>query len=144
MKYLLIIFLLLTPVLAIAADPDMGSLKPLPNPTVIKHGGIVPDCDPALPPSEPGACGVNKVIELLQRMIKYLSLVVIPIAILAIGWGGFQILTSAGSTEKVTAGRKAIITACTGIAIILVSYIVIQFVFYALGVTDQFKGSLFK
>jgi hypothetical protein len=53
-------------------------------------------------------------------------------------------MTSAGSEEKVGAGKHAIITAVTGIVIILVSYIIIKFVFDALGVDPEFRGSLFK
>lgn len=130
------------------------AVPPVADPTISKHGGIVPDCNPLLPPGTPYdknekdpekiPCGVNKFVELLQGMIDYLKLAVIPIAVLMVGWGGFQILTSAGSEEKFGAGKKAIITACIGIVIILVSYLVIKFVFQALGVSTEFTGSLFK
>ena len=140
-----IIAVLISPIQALGAPSS-----PIPA----EHGGIVPDCNPALSPNFPYSenekdpekipCGLNKFVELIQSIIKFLSLIVIPIAVLMIGWGGFQILTSAGSEEKLGAGKKAIITAATGIVIILVSYIVVKLVFDGLGVTAEFRGSLFK
>ena len=136
-------------VLPVSAQTSPDSVARLPS----KHGGVVPDCNPVLPPNTPYSpdetdpekipCGINKFVELLQKLIEYLSLAVIPIAVLMVGWGGFQILTSAGSEEKLGAGRQAIITAATGIVIILVSYLVIKLVFDALGVDPSFRGSLF-
>lgn len=127
---------------------QMFSAVPVNAAAVAQPQGIVPLCNPSLAPSTPYnagdppdkiPCGVNKFIELIQNLIKYFSLIVIPLAVLMIGWGGFTIMTAAGSEEKVNSGKKKIITAVVGIIIILVSYLIIQFIFNALGVSSAFR-----
>ena len=97
-------------------------------------GGIVPKCDPTLPPSEPGACGVGAFQILIKNIIKFLFWIIIPIAAIMIGWGGFTIMTSAGSSEKLRKGIHMITIALIGIAIMAVAYLIIQFIFEALDV----------
>ena len=112
--------------------------------------GIIPDCDPTLPPNIigtstlPGGCGLAKFIELIQSIIHYLMLVIIPIAILLLGWAGFKIMTSTGSEEKLGQARTMLTTVITGIVIISLSYLIVQAVFKILGVASTFQGSLFK
>ncbi len=111
------------------------------SPTITNHGGIVPDCDPALPPSDPKGCGINKAVELIKNIMKYLFFIVLPIGALVICWGGFQIMTAAGSQEKVSSGIGSIKLAVIGIAIMLASYFIVQAVFLALGVSSSFTPS---
>jgi hypothetical protein len=105
----------------------------------ILSGGIVPQCDPSAPPSSPRGCGVNKLVELINNIMRYLWFIALPIGALAIGWGGFQIMTAAGNTEKVSSGVGAIKTVVVGIAIMLASYFIVQAIFLALGVSSSFK-----
>jgi hypothetical protein len=65
-------------------------------------------------------------------------MIAIPIAVLAIGWGGFQIMTATGNAGKVEEGFGTMKIAVTGIVIMLASYLVVQFIFKALGVTSEF------
>jgi hypothetical protein len=71
--------------------------------------------------------------------MRYLWFIALPIGALAIGWGGFQIMTAAGNTEKVSSGVGAIKTVVVGIAIMLASYFIVQAIFLALGVSSSFK-----
>ena len=60
--------------------------------------------------------------ELINGILGYLVIIAAPICALLILIGGFQLMTAAGNVEKVATGRKTIIYAAVGYAIILVSY----------------------
>jgi hypothetical protein len=118
--------------------------SPTPAGSVAEPTQIVPECNPALPPSAgPGPdglppCGLNKFLELIQNIIKYITYISFPLAALMIGWGGIQIMTAAGSTEKISKGWSAIKISATGIAIILVSFLIVQAIFKLLEVDSNF------
>lgn len=108
--------------------------------------GIVPNCDPGLapnakPPYPNGQppCDVTALVKLVKNIIKYLMLIVIPIAMFGIGWGGFNIMTAAGSEEKLSKGRQAITLAVTGVVIVLLSYLIVKLIFDVLGVGSTFR-----
>lgn len=94
--------------------------------------GIVPACNPYALPNETNACGVSAAEQLVQNIIKFLFWIVVPIAGIMIAFGGFTIMTAAGSPEKAKKGTGMITIALTGIAIMGVSYLVIQFIFSVL------------
>jgi len=114
----------------IAAQGDPGEYDP-DDPS----SGVVPTCDPTLLPGEVGACGVSAAQQLIKNIIKFLFWIVIPIAAIMIGFGGFTIMTALGSPEKVKKGTSMITIALTGIAIMAVSYLLVQFIFTALNLT---------
>lgn len=105
---------------------------------------ILPKCDPSLPlgaaagPNGP-PCGVNKFIELIKNIIRWLTIIAFPLAAIFIGWGGFDIMTAAGNSEKVSGGWKRIKVALIGVATLLLSYIIIQLVFNALKVPSDLR-----
>lgn len=134
--------------------------------------GIVPNCDPTLPPSvhkgdtykvlvvdpnDPKAkeliekdmvaptdgCGVNSFIELIQNIIEWLGVIIIPIIVLMFGYAGFVIMTSGGNEEKLGQGQRIAKTAVIGLVIIAAAYIIVKFVFAALGI-DAASGFLPK
>jgi len=63
------------------------------------------------------------------------------IVLLFFVYGGVVMLTSAGNKERVTQGRRIILGALTGLAIIFFSYAIISYIATTLGVveTDIFK-----
>lgn len=65
--------------------------------------------------------GSATVTDVLNRIINYAILVVSPLAAVMILYGAFQILTSRGSEEKYRAGRKTIIYALGGLAIVILA-----------------------
>lgn len=72
--------------------------------------------------------------------MNYLFMIAIPIAVLALGWGGFQIMTAAGNAGKAEEGISVMKVTVIGIVIMLSSYLVVQFIFKALGVTSEFTS----
>jgi|GEM_PF-7083687 len=143
MKKILFLALLLTALL------PMASLAASSTPA------IIPDCDPShlpnpklygsaptdLPPNY-NPCGIGAFAQQLKNIIKFLTIIIIPIAFCMIGYAGFIILTSGGNSERLTKGKGMIKIALTGVLILLGSYLLIQFIFNALGVPDQIGGNL--
>lgn len=101
---------------------------------LVASAQLIVNCDPALAPGEPGACGVDAFIQTITNIIQWLQLIIIPLAILFIAVGGFMILTSAGSSDKVSKGKGMITIAITGIIIMLLSTLAIKAIFYFLDV----------
>lgn len=123
---------------------DYFANQPAPTPAPPPlPSSIVPSCDPSLAPSEPGACGIPKFIELIKNIMQYLYGLAIPLAVLALAWGGFQIMTSAGNPGKVEEGQGVMKLAITGLVIMLASYLIIRLIFTALGVDSSITQGLF-
>lgn len=55
------------------------------------------------------------------------------IALLMFTYGGFMMLTSGGNEERVSTGKKALVWATVGLAVIFFSYAFLRFVFTSLG-----------
>lgn len=100
---------------------------------------IVPSCNPELPPSAAGACGVPKLFELIQNIMRYLWYIALPIGALMLGWGGFNIMTAAGNEEKMKTGYGAIKITVIGYGIMLGAYLIVKTIFTVLGV-EGFGG----
>lgn len=81
-------------------------------------------CDPAQPPNQ-GGCGIDDFILLVKVVIGFLQVIIIPLAVGFIVWGGFVIMTAGGSEERVKQGKKIITAAVIGIVISLGAYLLI-------------------
>ncbi|MDP2629747.1 MAG: pilin [Candidatus Harrisonbacteria bacterium] len=94
-------------------------------------------CKPELLPGQ-GGCDWKDFFLMVNEVIKFLIFVIgFPLAALMVAWGGFVILISGGSPEKVTQGKKIIMAAVIGIAIALASYLIIQTVIYLIVPAEQ-------
>jgi len=62
---------------------------------------------------------IQTIEDLLERIVNYLMIIVIPLASIMIIWGAFQILFAGGNPEKVATGRRTVVYAAVGLAIIL-------------------------
>jgi len=92
-----LLFLFITP-LAHAADGPDG---------LVPHG-----CQEGCP------CSLCDLYELARRVVNFLLFSLsIPIAAVAFFWGGFLLLTSGGSPQKITQGKSAMTNAVIGIAL---------------------------
>jgi hypothetical protein len=60
----------------------------------------------------------------IERLLGFLYIVAVVYAL----WGGFNILTAAGEDDKVGTGKKIIIQALIGIAVIFLAGSIVQFV----------------
>lgn len=83
--------------------------------------------------SLPRTTQAGSIEELLNGVAAFLLTIAIPIATIMIIVGAFQILTSAGNPEKVTTGKKTIIYAAVGIAIIALFRVLIALIAQLLG-----------
>lgn len=77
-------------------------------------------------------------LDLLKNIIGYLIMIAAPIVVIMMLYGGFVILTAGDSPEKVAGGRKTIMYAAIGYAIILCSWGIIYIIGEVLG-TDLVK-----
>jgi hypothetical protein len=99
--------------------------------TAVTLFGIKMNCDPAKAPGA-GGCGIRDFVYFLKQFIKYLTVVIVPLAVFFIVWGGLVILLAGGSPERVGKGKKMITTALIGVAIALSAWLIINTVFLAL------------
>ena len=66
--------------------------------------------------------------DLIVRIINILLGVAFLIAVLFLVYGGFQYIFSAGNEERAEGGRNTVINALIGVAIIVLSYVIVQIV----------------
>ena len=107
-------------------------------------------------PADDSACGgtdcnsgdytLNEIVSILPLVAKWILGIVGSLALLAFIYGGILFLISSGSNEKVAKAKQVIIGAVIGLAIVFTSYIIIGFVFKALGVntTEWYNTNWFK
>lgn len=99
------------------------------------RGGVIPDC------AFSGTCeNVNDLLQLGINIGKYVFSIIGSVAFLAFVYGGFTIVFSFGSAEKVKKGTEVLIAAVTGMAIAFGAYMLINFILDALNVTTEFRG----
>ncbi|MDP3901413.1 MAG: hypothetical protein Q8Q37_00345 [bacterium] len=82
-------------------------------------------CEPSAGPDS-GGCGLPELIQMLAGIIEFMQVIIIPIAVGFIIWGGIVIMTAGGSEEKVKQGKKIITSAVVGVAISLGAYLIIN------------------
>ena len=85
-----------------------------------------------MPNCPAGGCGWPEFNQLIQNVMNFLGVVSIPLAVVVIVYGGFLIMTAAGSEKRVDTGKQAILSAVIGLAIVFGSYIIITLVMRAI------------
>ena len=84
-----------------------------------------------------GGNGINNFGQLIQCVITYFAVYIAPlIAVLMIIYGAFVMLTAGGEPEKFASGRKMILYAIVGFAVILIATGLVAVVVTALGGTS--------
>lgn len=78
------------------------------------------------------ACGWDEFNQLIEKIMNFMLIIAIPIAIVVIIYGGFLFMTSGGSEKRIADGKRAIFAAIVGLAIVFGSYIIITTVIRAL------------
>lgn len=92
-------------------------------------GGLVPDC-----PVD--GCGFNELMTLINNVIKFLLFTVAtPLAALVFVYAGIMLLTSGGSSEKMTTAKKIIKNLIIGYVVALAAWLVINTI-----LTSEFLG----
>ncbi len=83
-------------------------------------------------------CGFNDVFTLINNLIKFfLSYVLLPLSIILVSYAGWLFMTSGGNESKRTQAKAIFKNLLIGIAIFLLAWSIVYFVFKAFGV----KGS---
>lgn len=94
-------------------------------------------CDPVKPPIS-GGCGLFHFFKLLQVIINFVSIdLAAPIAAGVIIYGAIVIMTSGGSQERVSQGKKMMTTAAIGAALVLGAWLIINTLYFVLTVVTQ-------
>ena len=82
-------------------------------------------CNPALSPSEPGACNISAFIQFIKNIIQFLFTVAIPLGVIFIVWGAFVIMTASGSEERLKKGKGIIQAAVVGVVILAAAWLAV-------------------
>ena len=91
-----------------------------------------------------GDCGLNDVVNLFIGAANYLFGIVGALALLFFIYGGVLWLTAAGKSEQIEKGKKVLIGAVIGLAIVFGAWLIVQFVMTALGVQSVFVNQFLK
>ena len=79
-------------------------------------------------------CGPTHFLVLIEVIIDFLSKsVVLPVAVLMIIWGGFNIITAGGNTSKFEKGRTIITVALVGVIISFTAALIVGIIVDLLG-----------
>ena len=81
-----------------------------------------------------GDCSLNNFVQLTVNVAQWILGVTGSLALLAFVYGGVLFLVSAGSSERVNKAKQVIIGAVIGVVIVFASYMIIGFIFQALGI----------
>lgn len=119
-----------------------GGINPYisPDQQKILDEGIVPvDCgssytDPTTGKLKHKLCGFPQLIELIDRAIKYIFVLMLPIAAIVFAYAGFLFLTSGGNVDRRKAAKRAMTNVIVGIIIILAAFLIVRTILLALGV----------
>lgn len=89
----------------------------------IAQAALVP-CGPG---SGAGACTFCQLFTLAERVINFAIFnIAVPLAVIAIIYGGFVIMTAGDSTEKAKKGKSILTAAVVGVVIALASWLIID------------------
>jgi len=104
---------------------------------VVLAGPIVPQGDAYEDAYESGDYELNDVMRMGLNVVDIILGVVGSLALLMFVYGGIMMLISAGNSDKVSKAKGIIIAAVIGLGIVFASYLIIEFVMGALGVSWQ-------
>lgn len=78
-------------------------------------------------------CKLGDLFGTAARLINYLFSGAAVVATGGVVYGGFLMVTSAGNPSGQTAGKKAVTNSLIGLAVILISYVLVQTIFVVAG-----------
>lgn len=102
-----------------------------------------PIINPEDPNYETGSYDTDDILNIVINVTTIILGVVGSLTLLMFIYGGFSLLISAGSSEKVTKAKGILTAAVIGLIIVFSSYIIIKFVLGTLG-RDDFTGDKMK
>lgn len=110
---------------------------------IIDNGLVPTDCGYNLktlsnPEGTGRLCVFTDAIRLVQRIIEYIFVLVLPIAAIIFAYAGFLLLTSGGDTKKRDDAKRAMTNLVIGIFIIMVAWLAVKTILVSLGVDKSF------
>lgn len=114
--------------------PDKGSAVPnTTNPPVV--GGSVRSTYKTLPnPLGPTSWTIMDLPKIIGKVLNAIIAILGAVALLIFVYGGFTWMTAAGNDTKVQTGKNILLWATIAIVIIFLSWMLVAFMFQALGV----------
>lgn len=101
---------------------------------------FIPDCALTDKLDLGGQCGdVSIFVVLLLNASNYLFTIIGAVALAVFVYGGFMLIVSQGSEEKITKGMDAIKASIVGLAIAFGGYFIIKFLGESIGLKEAFK-----
>jgi hypothetical protein len=74
------------------------------------------------------------ILDVIKRFVNYALGLLALIAFVMLLWGGYKMVTSGGEEEAYKEGLKILKNAAIGIAFISVSWFLVTFIFYVIGI----------
>ena len=74
-----------------------------------------------------GNCSVDDLFTVMANVGNWILAVIGLVVLLSFIWGGIQLLTSGGSSEKVSQGKSIMKTATFGLVIVFIAYFAVTF-----------------
>lgn len=111
-------------------------------PHITNAAGLVPDCNTGTTVNSAGTglgtpCDFNAFMFLLNRIITFLLFTIAtPLVALILCYAGYLMITSGGSSEKVTKVKHIVLNVIVGYIIGLAAWLIIKTIMTTLGVTD--------
>ncbi|MBL8030848.1 MAG: hypothetical protein JNK33_00780 [Candidatus Doudnabacteria bacterium] len=87
-------------------------------------------------------CKLGDLFNTAARLVNYLFSGAAVVATGGVVYGGFLMVTSAGNPSGQAAGKKAVTNSLIGLAVILVSYVLVQTMFIVVGYSQG--GNILK
>ncbi len=114
---------------------------------IVANGIVVTDCGYNLNGKQKDAngnllpkgkiCGFSDAIRLIQRVIEYIFILVLPIMAIMFAYAGYLYLTSGGSKTKRDAAKKAMTNSIIGVVVIMAAWLIVKTIVVAVGVDVQ-------
>ena len=102
---------------------------------------LVPECASG---AQAKAADLDCLLQVGVNVVKLILGLSGSLALVYFLYGGFNLLTSAGSPDKIKRGKEIILSAIIGLAIAFSAFALVQFVVTALGIGPEFTKSVPK
>ncbi len=85
-------------------------------------------------------CDFGALMRLVNNVIQFVLIAVVPLAAIIFAYAGFVLLTSGGSDEKKGQAKKIFSNVAIGLVIVLAAWLIIETVIHALGWNGAWIG----
>ncbi len=82
-------------------------------------------------------CRFSHLADLINRVVKFLIIMILPLSAILFAYAGFLYLTSGGNTETKAKVTKMLTKAVAGIVIVLAAWLIVKTIFWAVGASSD-------